>query len=152
MTKEETARQNFLNGYNCCQSVFVSFCDECGISRETALMLASPFGGGMGRLREVCGAVTAMGMVLGLTEGYTQPGDDAGKAALYCRVQQLAQRFCKETGSMICRELLGLPAGASDPVPEKRTVSYYEKRPCAGYIACAARLLEEALLSRQQGI
>jgi C_GCAxxG_C_C family probable redox protein len=143
--KMKTAEELFRQGYNCSQSVFAAFSDECGIDQETALKLASSFGGGMGRLREVCGAVTGMFMVAGLKYGYSDPKDAQAKAEHYRRIQELAERFKAENGSIICRELLGLPAGPDTPTPEARTPGYYKKRPCVEKVRCAAKIMEEYL-------
>lgn len=139
----KTARALFEKGYNCSQSVFAAFCDATGLDFETALKLSSSFGGGMGRLREVCGAVSGMLMAAGMLYGYTDPQDDAAKADHYRLVQSLALQFKAENDSIICRDLLGLPAGHDAPVPEKRTEVYYQKRPCAQYVERAAEILDE---------
>ena len=139
------------NGYNCCQAVLCAYADELGIDQNTALKIASSFGGGMGRLREVCGAVSGMFMVSGLREGYTNvDGENAHeeKMAHYERIQELAKKFIAENGSIVCRELLGLAPKKSSldldsPVPEKRTEEYYKKRPCAKLVAMAASFLEK---------
>ena len=142
------ARKNFESGYNCPQSVVSTFDDivkEQGVDPVVALKLASPFGGGMGRLREVCGAVSGSLMVLGLVEGYNDPTTYDEKAHLYEQVQELAAQFKKENGSLLCRELLELEEGASSARPEERTEAYYAKRPCAELCASAARILAEHL-------
>lgn len=144
----ELARQNFLKGYNCAQSVVRAFDDVLesqGIDPETAARMASPFGGGMGRLRETCGTVSGMLLVLGLVAGYSEPKAFEAKKDLYGLVQKLAAEFREENGSIICRELLGLAAGPSDPTPERRTDAYYRKRPCPELCACAARILASHL-------
>lgn len=146
--REARARDNFLKGYNCPQSVVHAFDDvleEHGMDSGSVLRLASTFGGGMGRLREVCGAVSGMFMILGVQEGYDDPDEYDGKAALYEDAQRLAERFRAEQGSILCRELLGLGEGSSESVPEHRTESYYANRPCSELCACAARLLAEHL-------
>jgi len=140
---EEKARQLFLEGYNCAQSVFAAFCDEMNMDRELALRLSSSFGGGMGRMREVCGALSGMFMVIGVLYGYNNPGDDQIKAAHYARIQELAKRFRETNGSIICRELLELPEGDVSPVPTVRDKAFYERRPCLEYVADAARLTDE---------
>ncbi len=141
----------FREGYNCSQSVLGAFCDETGLSFELSMKLASSFGGGMGRLREVCGAVSGMFLVIGAKYGYTSPKDAADKAAHYQLVQSLAKEFESENGSIICRELLGLPAQqADDPTPAARTEDYYRKRPCAQMVACAAEILDR-YLEMQEG-
>ena len=142
MTHEEKAKQNFLNGYNCAQAVFCAFCDVTGMEEKEALRLSSSFGGGMGRLREVCGTVSAILMAAGLLYGYRDPKDLAGKRAHYQRVQELAGAFREKNGSIVCRELLGLPAGPNRPEPEERTPNYYKKRPCPDLVQDAADLLE----------
>ena len=145
--RADMARRNFLEGYNCSQSVVLAFTDvleEQGIDARTMARLASPFGGGMGRMREVCGAVSGMLMVLGLTEGYDDAKAFAAKKELYQKVQELCGAYREENGSIVCRELLGLAKGPDAPVPEKRTDAYYRKRPCPELCACAARILAEA--------
>ena len=136
------ARQNFLSGYNCAQSVFLAFAEDMGMDRDTAARLSSSFGGGMGRLREVCGAVSAMFLAAGALYGYDKPGDDTVKMEHYALIQDLAAKFQAEHGTLICRELIGRP-GPESPQPEPRTQAYYDHRPCGKYVATAARLLEE---------
>ena len=152
MGKKEDAAQAqalFYEGYNCAQSVFLTFAERLGLEREEAARMASSFGAGMGRLREVCGAVSAMCLVAGMTAGYSDPKDDEAKAAHYQLVQQLAEQFRERHGSIICRELLGLGAGPDSFVPSKRTQEYYESRPCAQCIADAAEILSD-FLARQE--
>ncbi len=141
--KSVIAEELFRQGYNCSQAVVAAFSEELGIDRETALRLSSSFGGGMGRLREVCGAVSGMFMVAGLRYGYSDPKDSAAKAEHYSRIQALAQRFKEENGSIVCRELLGLKSGPDSPVPEQRTQGYYKKRPCAELVKRAAAIIQE---------
>lgn len=143
MNHEERAVALFKQGYNCSQSVFAAFSEELGMDQETALKISSSFGGGMGRLREVCGAVSGMFMVLGLKEGYTDPSDGSLKAQHYQKVQTLAKKFEKENGSIVCRDLLGLNQKHDSPIPEVRTKSYYKKRPCAELVGMAAKFLDE---------
>ena len=144
MTRAEKARQLFEQGYSCSQAVAVAFCDVTGLDAALAAKMASSFGGGMGRLLEVCGAVSGMFLVLGLAQGYSDADDRAGKTAQYAAVQQLAAAFRQRNGSIICRDLLGLP-GAQPPAPEARTAAYYKKRPCADLVYDAAELLEQQL-------
>ena len=146
VNRAERARNNFRAGYNCPQSVVHAFDDVLeanGIDPDTALRLVSPFGGGMGRLREVCGAVTGMFALLGLLEGFSDPEEYDGKAALYEDAQRLAEEFRSMQGSILCRDLLGLSDGPSESSPERRTQAYYESRPCAELCACAASLVED---------
>lgn len=145
MTRKEKAMQSFLDGYNCAQCMMVAFEDMLTIDLDTALKISSPFGGGMGRLREVCGSVSGMFMVLGYLKGYNEPGDYAGKKELYEHIQELARRYEEANGSIICRELLGLNVKKEEATPEKRTEEYYKKRPCAEKIGSAAEILEAYL-------
>ncbi len=139
----------FEEGYNCAQSVFLAFEDVYAIDRKTALMLSSSFGGGMGRLREVCGAVTGMFMVAGLLYGYDSPQDDVKKQEHYERIQYLAKEFQEINGTIICRELLGLPEGKDNPTPSARTAEYYQKRPCGQLVAIAAAIMEQYIKGNQ---
>ena len=143
----DKAVDNFKKGYNCAQSVFLAFASEFGFDDETALKLSSSFGAGMGRLREVCGAVSSMFAIAGLKDGYTSPTDDEIKALHYARIQSLAEMFKAEHESIICRDLLGLPEGADEPTPSERTEQYYQERPCESFIRTAAEIIESQLLN-----
>ena len=147
MEKSDLARAYFKKGYNCAQSVALSFSSELGMDEDTVARLVCCFGGGMGRMREVCGAVSGMLFVLSCLRGYSDPKDTAAKTASYALAQRAMERFRAENGSYICRELLGLDKPEGSPVPEARTKQYYAKRPCAELCACgasiAADLLEE---------
>lgn len=147
MKKSDIAVEYFKTGYNCSQSVFLTFAKDFGLDEETALKLSSSFGGGMGRLREVCGAVTAMFAIAGLKKGYTSPCDDEAKAKHYELIQSLATKFKAEHKTIICRELLGLEDGADSPIPSKRTEKYYQERPCELFIKTAAEIIEKELLN-----
>ena len=131
----------FLEGFNCAQAVAVAFTDVTGMDKKEAAKLAAPFGGGMGRMREVCGAVSGMLMVLGALYGYDHSDADTKKKETYQQVQALAAQFKEENGSIICREILKNPP--SDPNPSPRTTEYYAKRPCARMVMTAARLMDE---------
>ncbi len=147
LTPEEysvKAKALFEQGYNCAQAVFLAFDDVTGLDTEFAARLSSSFGGGMGRLREVCGAVSGMFAVAGIAAGYSSPEATDEKAEHYAFIQSLAEEYKKENGSIICRELLELP-GAQSPVPEERTAEYYVRRPCGEYVARSAKLLAEKL-------
>lgn len=147
ITKAEQAKDFFAQGYNCCQSVVLAFAEEAGLAPEEAAKLVSGFGGGMGRLREVCGGVSAMVFLLGLIEGYSNPDEIIGKQRLYEQVQLVAGRFKEKHGSIICRELLEASENTADtsPVPSARTAAYYDRRPCAGLVASAAAIFEDYL-------
>ena len=140
--RAKKARELFEQGYNCAQSVAGAFADEMGLPFETVVRLSSTFGGGMGRLREVCGAVSGMMLVAGMKYGYTGPKDFASKKRTYAMVQALAEEFRAANGSIVCRELLGL-SGKSNPSPAPRTGEYYKKRPCAELVEYAAHILEK---------
>ena len=142
----DLAMELFKEGYNCSQAVTLAFADELekhGISREMAAAMASSFGGGLGRLREVCGCVSGMALVCGALEGYTDPKAKEEKAEHYRRIQNLAEKFKEKNGSYICRELLSGINSDTSPQPEARTENYYKKRPCAELAACAANILED---------
>ena len=143
--KGQEARRLFESGYNCAQSVAGAFAEEMGLPRDTVFRLASPFGGGMGRMREVCGAVSGMMMVLGILDGYCSPTDLPEKKRVYQTVQELAGEFRAGNGSIICHELLGTDGKDTNAVPSERTPQYYKKRPCACYVADAANILGEYL-------
>jgi C_GCAxxG_C_C family probable redox protein len=143
--KSQLAKQYFEDGYNCAQAVLLTFCDETGLTREQTAKLASGFGGGMGRMREVCGAVSAMFMIEGLLEGYSDPKAKEEKSALYAQVRALADRFREKNHSIICRDLLIDTETTPGGDPEGRTKEYYERRPCGCYVQDAATLIAEAL-------
>ena len=145
MDRAEYAAQLFLKGYNCAQAVAVAFSDLTGLTPELSAKMASSFGGGMGRMREVCGAVSGMIMVLSEKFATADPNDHEKKKALYSLIQQAAGDFKAENGSIICRELLGIEEKISDPSPEKRTETYYKKRPCAELVYCAAQIAAKYL-------
>ena len=140
--KGELAKTYFKEGYNCAQSIALAFCDEIGIEKTKLLRMVSSFGGGMGRLREVCGAVSGMIFVAGAMYGYDDPKDMQPQKEHYARIQELAAQFRAQTGSIVCRELLGLEGKDQSPVPSARTEEYYKKRPCPEMIAIAAQIME----------
>ncbi|MGN1419918.1 MAG: C-GCAxxG-C-C family protein [Eubacterium sp.] len=136
MNKKEYAESLFKSGYNCSQSVAVAFAEETGLDKELVARLTVGFGGGVGRMREVCGAVSGMAFVISALYN-----EDKGN--IYKRVQEVANEFRKENGSVVCRELLGLSInGADSPVPEPRTDAYYKKRPCVELVGMSADILE----------
>lgn len=146
--RQDKAEVFFREGYNCSQSVFLAFSDIYGLDEELALRIASSFGAGMGRMREVCGAVSGMFLIAGLECGTTKGKDLEGKKTNYDMVQKLAEEFKKRSGgSIICRELLGLEKQKefTDTKPEARTENYYKKRPCVQLVKEAAGILEEYL-------
>ena len=138
ISKGEQAEQLFKEGYNCSQSLALAFCEEIGIEKSKLLRIVSSFGGGMGRMREVCGAVSGMFFVAG------------AKKEHYARIQELAARFQAETGSIVCRELLGLEGKDRNPVPSERTQEYYKKRPCPKMIRLAAEIMETYIQEQKE--
>ncbi len=148
MTRPEKAKQLFTSGYNCSQAVVGAFIDDFAIDFDTAMKLSSSFGGGMGRMREVCGAVTGAFMIAGIKCGYCDPCDKAAKSAHYALIQKIAADFKEQNGSIICRELLegvGCNGKCQGSVPEDRTAAYYKKRPCAELVYIAAKIVENEL-------
>lgn len=166
-SRKEKAVRLFKEGYNCSQSVFAAYADKYGIDEETALKLSASFGGGMGRMREVCGAVSGMFLVAGLETGTADGKDAAGKKANYDMVQALAAEYKKENGSIICKELLGLvpmpgeqekekgdseleAAQFTDTKPEERTQEYYKKRPCVELVQQACEIMDKMLFTGKE--
>ena len=145
LDKQAAAVENFECGYNCAQSVLLAFYKEIGTDKDTALKLASSFGGGMGRLREVCGAVCAMFIIAGIIKGYTEPENDEVKHKHYALIQDLANEFKSKFGTIICRELLGEVGADNSPEPSKRTKEYYQTRPCSKFIKYAAKIIVEKI-------
>ena len=141
MNHVERAVELFVEGYNCAQAVAAAFGDLTGLDEKTAAKMASCFGGGMGRMREVCGAVSGMLMVAGVLYGYDDPKATTEKRELYAQVQAMAGQFREELGSIVCRDLLKNPP--SDPNPTPRTEQFYKDRPCARMVATAARIMDE---------
>ncbi len=139
------ARNLFREGYNCCQSVVMAYSDVIGIDDVLAATISSSFGGGVGRLREVCGAVSGMAVVAGFLQPSVDPADRDAKAKNYAFVQQLAEPFRIANGSIVCRELLGIDHSKDAPVPSERTAEYYKKRPCVELVAMAAGVVGERI-------
>lgn len=147
--RSQKARDYFLQGYNCTQAVVLAYCDELGLDKSVALKIASSFGGGMGRLREVCGAISGIFMVAGMLYGYDDPKDKQAKAALYAKIQELAARSKAQNGSIVCRELLRLSEHKSAPTPDERTPAYYKKRPCPDLVAAAVQILDDFIAEQK---
>ena len=148
--RAESAKQHFTEGYNCAQAVVLAFSDLLPTDKETLLKLASSFGGGMGRLREVCGAVSGMFIVEGMLLGYSSPTDVDGKKDLYGKIRELAGKYSSENGSIICRELLAGTPHTDGGIPEQRSEEYYKKRPCGELVKIASQILAEHLI--EEGI
>ena len=137
MDRAEKAEMLFMSGLNCAQSVFCAFADEFGMDVATAQRVSCGLGGGVGRMREVCGAVTGATLVIGMRHG-------PDKANVYPVVQEFCRRFREECGSIVCRELLEGTGATQGGAAEPRTDAYYRKRPCVELVKTAARLLAEA--------
>lgn len=140
MERDVYAAELFLKGYNCAQAVAMAFCDVTGLDVSCTAKMASSFGGGMGRMREVCGAVSGMLLVAGILYGYDDPDDSKAKKEHYALVQHLAGQFREQAGSIICREILKNPP--SDPNPTPRTAEFYAQRPCTRMVMLATQILE----------
>lgn len=139
------ARDYFLQGFNCAQSVFAAFHADMGMDEKAALRVASGMGGGVGGLREVCGAFTGLAMAMGALRGYTDPADMDAKKAHYALIQSLGARFTTDFDTLICRDLLASHNITPTAVPAERTPDYYRDRPCARYVEACARYGQEAL-------
>lgn len=163
--RKEKAMRLFKEGYNCSQAVFAAYADKYGFDEETAFKISASFGGGMGRMREVCGAASGMFLVAGMETGAIDGKDADGKKANYDMVQALAAEYRKENGSIICKELLGLvpmpgaqtgeaadvsAAQFTDTKPEPRTQEYYKKRPCAELVGQACEILDRILFCEEK--
>lgn len=146
---EKKAVELFRAGCNCSQAVFTAFCDVTGIDEKTALRMSSSFGGGLGRLREVCGAVSGMSLAAGVLWGYDNIEDKSFKTEHYALVAGMAHKFSDIFGTYICKELLGIKNYTYSPVAEDRTSEYYLTRPCEKCIAAAARILDEEIEKRK---
>lgn len=145
MTHAEKAAELFKEGYNCAQAVFCAFNDVTGMDDKTALCISSSFGGGMGRLREVCGAVSGMFMAAGVIFGYDDPKDDNAKKEHYALIQEMAKRFKEKNNSIICRELVEGLANDTLPTPTPRTEEFYKNRPCTRFVMDAADILDDII-------
>jgi len=145
------AVDNFMAGYGCCQSVVAAFSDLCGLDDTMAKKIGAGFGGGVGRMRMMCGAVSGIVILVGLDCGQTEGSDREGKSACYKVVQDLLAKSKEENGSIICAEILGIQGhekAHSNYVASARTAEYYKKRPCAAKVESAARIFADYLKSK----
>ena len=150
----ERAVDNFMAGYGCCQSVVAAFADLYGVDEKTALRFGAGFGGGVGRLRMMCGAVSGIVMLVGLDCGQTEGSDREGKSACYKVVQELLARSEQQNGSLICAEILGLKGHDKANCTYEaspRTAEYYKTRPCAAKVESAARIFANYLKEKANG-
>lgn len=147
----QRAVSNFMEGYGCCQSVVAAFADFYGLDDTLAKKIAAGFGGGIGRLRMICGAVSGIVMLVGLDCGQTEGSDREGKSACYKVVQDLLAKSKEQNGSLICAEILGVKGyekAHSSYVASARTVEYYKTRPCAAKVEAAARVFADYLKNK----
>lgn len=145
------AQEFFMQGYNCTSAVVLAFEDILNVDRDTLERLSIGLGGGVGRLREVCGTVNAMAVVAGTFASLDGKTHQQQKKDTYSIVQELAGAFREENGSIICRELMGLRAGEKqDPMPQERNAEYYKSRPCLKLVACSARIIAEYVKKNSQ--
>lgn len=146
--RDRMAREFFRDGYNCCQSVLLAFQDVIDLPADRIASISAGFGGGMGRLREVCGAMSAAVFMAGVLVPSSDPANHDGRTANYALVQEFAARFREEQGSIVCRELLNIRAAQKEsPAPSERTVEWYTSRPCERIVGASARMIAEKLLS-----
>lgn len=144
--RADKAREMFLQGYNCCQAVVGAFAALYGFDAETAMKIAEGFGGGLGRMRLTCGAVSAMAMVAGMKMSHGKAGDLQRRGDIYAVVRQMVGEFKEQNGTIVCAELLGISMPKdSSPVPEERTPEYYKRRPCPDKIHQCGLLIEKYL-------
>jgi len=150
MTHADKAEELFTQGYNCAQAVLGAFAEDVRLPIDIIMKLSSSFGGGIGRLREVCGACSGMLMAAGLLYGYAAPEEGAVKSAHYALVRELAGQFSEIHGSIVCREILGKRAEVGG-TPEKRTQEYYSVRPCVRCVRNAAEIMERYMAAHPVG-
>ncbi len=151
MTRAEKGKELFEKGYNCAQSTAGAFCDLLGMEFDTVVKAVSTFGGGFGKLREVCGALSGVTYVLGNLYGYSSFDDIEEKALVYARTREVGNRFKSRNGSLICRVLLGEEEGKTDLKPAERNAEFYAVRPCVELVGSAIEILEEVIEEIKQG-
>lgn len=144
-----TAKKLFREGYNCTQSVVLAYRDITGMDEKLLATITAPLGGGMGRLREVCGTISGMSVIAGFLKPFFDPHDKDAKRETYTLVQEFAETFRNMNGSIVCRELMHIPVMKESPVPEERTEQYYSRRPCIELVGCAARIVGEYLKNKE---
>ena len=148
--RQEQAVEAFLNGCNCAQAVFSTYADLFGIDRQTAMNMTNSMGGGISRLREVCGTVSALALLTGLAEGDVDPQDLKAREKVYQWTRELLAKFEEENGSLVCRELLGILGREKAARPSERTPEYYKKRPCPKMIRLAAEIMETYIQEQKE--
>ena len=168
-SRVDKAEKLFREGYNCSQAVVGAFCDIYGLDQELAFRLSASFGAGLGRMREVCGAVSGMGIIAGLENGAVRGDDIAGKKENYDLIVLMANKFKENNGTIICRELLGLDKESMrmnndnhtekctnslsvDTIPQERNDNYYKTRPCVEKVRECARIIEDIIISKKNNL
>ena len=146
--RAERAKAYFNEGYNCAQSVAMAYADITSLDEKMVATITASFGGGMGRLREVCGAVSGMAFVASFLSPCPTATDADAKKANYALVQEFAEKFREQNGSIVCRTLLGLDCPKDEPTPSPRTAEYYQKRPCAELVYEAALIVGKYIKNR----
>lgn len=138
MTKAEKAKELFLMGYNCAQATFGAFAEDYGLNLDVAMTLSAGLGGGIGRLRETCGAVTGATLAVSLAMGSFDLNNPDAKTQVYKEIRKVVEIFESETGTIVCADMLGVPRRGDDATALARTPEYYQKRPCADLVYLAA--------------
>ena len=145
MTKADKAKELFLMGYNCAQATFGAFAEDYGLDLNVAMTLSAGLGGGIGRLRETCGAVTGATLAVSLAMGSFDLNNPDAKTQVYTEIRKVVDIFEAETGSIVCADMLGVPRRGDSEVAETRTQEYYQKRPCAELVYLAADAAEKII-------
>lgn len=145
MTKADKAKELFLMGYNCAQATFGAFAEDYGLDLNVAMTLSAGLGGGIGRLRETCGAVTGATLAVSLAMGSFDLNNPDAKTQVYTEIRKVVDIFEAETGSIVCADMLGVPRRRDSEVAEVRTQEYYQKRPCAELVYLAADAAEKII-------
>ncbi|MCF0199040.1 MAG: C_GCAxxG_C_C family protein [Bacteroidaceae bacterium] len=150
----QRAVELFMQGYGCGQSVVAAFADLYGLTQEQALCIGAGFGGGVGRMRMMCGAVSGLVILAGLDQGQTEGGDRDGKGRCYRLVQDLLAQFKEENGSIVCAELLGIkgPVAMGNFMPSERNAEYYKRRPCSAKVESAASIFARYLEGKETSV
>ncbi len=148
MTRKEKARNLFLNGANCSQAVIAAFSDITGLDEKTSFLISSSFGGGMGHLGEVCGALSGAFMVAGLMFGYDSGCSPEEKKSHYALIREMGEAFKNEYDTYLCRKLLKELGEKKYPLPQKENIENYKARPCLIFVEKAVDILEEIIGSK----
>ncbi len=146
MDRATKAEELFKSGFNCAQSVIGAVCEDLGLDFDTAVRFSEGFGGGIGRMRLTCGAVSAMVMAVGMLLSSGEADEDT-RAKVYAKTKELADKFKAQNGTIVCAELLGLEKPKEyNASPDARTDEYYKTRPCVELVKDCVRIIENELL------